>query len=109
MTITKPGKVRNISKKIIGNQSFRLLPGETMAVEGNEKWVQHYIENRKLERVPEPVLDQKTEPVGDSGTEDGSNQTGKKGTDIDPEETAGEKEKKTGRKSSKAADDAKEV
>lgn len=109
MTITKPGKVKNISKKIIGNQSFRLLPGETMAVEGNEKWVQHYIKNGKLERVSEPVSDQETEPVGDTDAGNGSGQPEMKGTDIDSEGTTGEKEKRAGRKNGKATDDAKEV
>ena len=27
-------KIENVSKKIIGNQDFRLLPGETMEVAG---------------------------------------------------------------------------
>ena len=44
-------KVRNISKKIIGNQSFRLLPGETMEVQGDELWVRDYTAEKKLETI----------------------------------------------------------
>ena len=34
-------KVKNVSKKIIGNSQFRLLPGDTMLVTGKEAWVKN--------------------------------------------------------------------
>ncbi len=46
-------KIKNVSKKIIGNQNFRLLPGETMEVQGDELWVKSYLEDKKLEVISE--------------------------------------------------------
>ena len=46
-------KIENVSKKIIGNQDFRLLPGETMEVAGDELWVKDYLAEKKLKAVAE--------------------------------------------------------
>lgn len=49
-------KIKNISKKIIGNEKFQLLPGEEMVVSGDEAWVKNYLERKKME-----VVDQEEE------------------------------------------------
>ncbi len=49
-------KIKNISKKIIGNEKFRLLPGGEMVVSGDEAWVKNYLEGKKIE-----VVDQEEE------------------------------------------------
>lgn len=101
-------KVKNISKKIIGSQSFRLLPGETMTVEGDERWVQYYLGNRKLEKVIETVVepdaDEKGEKAEDTGNTDTDERksTDENSEDSDPKKTA------RGRKPVKAADEVKE-
>ena len=44
-------KIKNISKKIIGNEKFQMLPGGVMAVSGDESWVINYLERKKLEII----------------------------------------------------------
>ena len=51
--------IKNVGKKIIGNQTFRLLPGKAMEVKGDELWVKDYMREGKLEEV-KPV--KKLEP-----------------------------------------------
>jgi hypothetical protein len=65
-------QVKNISKKIIGNQSFRMLPGETMEVNGGETWVKMYLENGKLQQVlvPEAPASEPASSDGDANSED---------------------------------------
>lgn len=46
-------RVKNISKKIIGNSQFRLLPGDSMTVTGREAWVRDYLAEKSVEEVPE--------------------------------------------------------
>ena len=57
--------IKNVGKKIIGNQTFRLLPGKTMEVKGDELWVKDYMREGKLEEVkpvkkPEPEKPEET-------------------------------------------------
>lgn len=35
--------IKNVSRKVIGNKEFMLLPGETMEVTGTELWVKMYL------------------------------------------------------------------
>lgn len=51
-------RIKNVSKKVIGNQEFRLLPGESMDVKGDELWVQMYLAEGKL--TESAKLQQKT-------------------------------------------------
>ena len=44
-------KVKNVSKKIIGNSQFRLLPGDTMEVTVKEAWVRDYLAEKSIEKV----------------------------------------------------------
>lgn len=46
-------KVKNVSKKIIGNSQFRLLPGDTMLVTGKEAWVKNYLSEKSIVEVKE--------------------------------------------------------
>ena len=46
-------KVKNVSKKIIGNSQFRLLPGDTMLVTGKEAWVKNYLSEESIVEVKE--------------------------------------------------------
>ena len=46
-------KVKNVSKKIIGNSLFRLLPGDTMLVTGKEAWVKNYLSEESIVEVKE--------------------------------------------------------
>lgn len=73
-------KVKNISKKIIGNQSFRLLPGKTMEVQGDELWVRDYTAEKKLETVAadEEAADHSLPPTTQEAgrMNDGSGQDG---------------------------------
>lgn len=55
-------KIKNISKKVIGNERFQLLPGDDMLVAGNEAWVTDYLERKKLE-----VIDAATTPSPAAG------------------------------------------
>ncbi|MGL5433802.1 MAG: hypothetical protein ACRDBO_00195 [Lachnospiraceae bacterium] len=41
-------RIKNISKKVIGNEKFQLLPGVEMDVVGNEAWVKNYLGRNKL-------------------------------------------------------------
>lgn len=47
-------KIKNVGKKIIGNNEFYLLPGETIEVAGTEEWVKMYIGYGNLKEVEEP-------------------------------------------------------
>lgn len=53
-------KVKNVGMKIIGNQSFRLLPGGTMEVTGKELWVTDYLDEGKLKVIED---DKREEPI----------------------------------------------
>lgn len=44
-------KIKNVSKKVIGNERFQLLPGGEMEVVGNEAWVNDYLNWKKLEVI----------------------------------------------------------
>ena len=55
-------KVKNVSKKIIGNSQFRLLPGDTMLVTGKEAWVKNYLSEKSIVEVKESVPES-VEPV----------------------------------------------
>ena len=46
-------KIKNVSKKIIGNSQFRLLPGDTMKVSGKEAWVRDYLAEKAIVEVKE--------------------------------------------------------
>ena len=35
--------IKNVSRKVIGNKEFMLLPGGTMEVTGTELWVKMYL------------------------------------------------------------------
>ena len=58
-------KIRNISKKIIGNEKFRLLPGGEMVVSGDEAWVKNYLERKKMEVIEQGAPTTATLDVGD--------------------------------------------
>ena len=65
-------KVKNVSKKIIGNSQFRLLPGDTMLVTGKEAWVKNYLSEKSIveekESAPESVepVEEKEESAPES-------------------------------------------
>lgn len=61
-------RVKNVSKKVIGNQSFRILPGESMDVNGNELWVQMYLADGKL--TEEEIRTEEAESVEERSEED---------------------------------------
>ena len=76
--------IKNVGKKIIGNQTFRLLPGKTMEVKGDELWVKDYMREGKLEEV-KPVK----EPEPESPEPDENPEETKESEPENPEETKG--------------------
>lgn len=44
-------RIKNISKKVIGNEKFQLLPGDEMEVVGDETWVNDYLNWKKLQVI----------------------------------------------------------
>lgn len=64
-------EIKNVSKKVIGNQSFRLLPGKTMIVNGDEVWVKNYLDSGKLEVIEKQAA---TETAESCAGEVGKNQ-----------------------------------
>ena len=61
--------VKNVSRKVIGNANFRLLPGETLKVSENELWVQMYLADGKLQEVKTEEQATEAEPVANESTE----------------------------------------
>jgi|GEM_PF-3292452 len=62
-------KIRNISKKIIGNEKFQLLPGEEMVVSGDEAWVENYLERKNMEVIEQGAPTAVTPDGGDQAEE----------------------------------------
>lgn len=60
-------KVKNVSKKIIGNSQFRLLPGDTMKVSGKEAWVRDYLAEKAIVEVKESAPDTQVNGAENSG------------------------------------------
>ncbi len=46
--------IKNVSRKVIGNKEFMLLPGGTMEVTGTELWVKMYLAAGVVEEVTAP-------------------------------------------------------
>ena len=67
-------KIENVSKKIIGNQDFRLLPGETMEVAGDELWVKDYLAEKKLKAVAEEWTAKDNVSENEVGTSEADNE-----------------------------------
>ena len=67
-------KIENVSKKIIGNQDFRLLPGETMEVAGDELWVKDYHAEKKLKAVAEEWTAKDNVSENEVGTSEADNE-----------------------------------
>lgn len=107
-------RVKNVSRKVIGNQEFRLLPGESMEVERDALWVQMYLSEGKLIEVEAEKLQQETggeqiqaEDNADADEEKAKNQTENVKASAESDEgadTTVEGRKKGGRKKSEAAE-----
>lgn len=83
-------KIKNVSKKIIGNQDFRLLPGETMEVAGDELWVKDYLAEKKLKAVAEEGTETDNEPdhADDKNPAEDSAEASPEGQDDEAKTTA---------------------
>ena len=46
--------IKNVSRKVIGNKEFMLLPGGTIEVTGTELWVKMYLAAGVVEEVTAP-------------------------------------------------------
>ena len=105
-------RIKNVSKKVIGNQDFRLLPGESMDVKGDELWVQMYLAEGKLTEVAKPQQKTTEEQPTAGDSEEGDEEPPK-----EQDETGGiseeadvvavgdaENRKKGGRKKTEAAE-----
>ncbi|MCD8364446.1 MAG: hypothetical protein LUC83_01275 [Clostridiales bacterium] len=95
-------KIKNVSKKIIGNGAFRLLPGETMEVNGKELWVKRYMDTGKLEKVEEPVSNAVKETAEAAETEAATETAETEAATVDA--TAETTTKKKTRASAKASE-----
>lgn len=96
-------KVKNVSKKVIGNRSFRLLPGESMLVTGDEVWVKNYLDNKKLEII----ADQEASVAAAGAGEVGNNQENTETVESESEKSAepgGSEQKKTAGRPKKSQD-----
>lgn len=87
-------KIKNISRKVLGNQSFTLLPGDEMEVEGTELWVKMYKEAGYIE------VSKQEETSGDVG-EDAPNDSDSDADASENAEKPEEAEKTADAKSSK--------
>lgn len=78
-------KVKNVSKKIIGNSQFRLLPGDTMLVTGKEAWVKNYLSEESIVEVKEsaPESVESAEEKEESAPE--SVESGEKEAESEPD------------------------
>ena len=78
-------KVTNVSKKIIGNSQFRLLPGDTMLVTGKEAWVKNYLSEESIVEVKEsaPESVESAEEKEESAPE--SVESGEKKAESEPD------------------------
>ena len=78
-------KVKNVSKKIIGNSQFRLLPGDTMLVTGKEAWVKSYLSEESIVEVKEsaPESVESAEEKEESAPE--SVESGEKKAESEPD------------------------
>ena len=78
-------KVKNVSKKIIGNSQFRLLPGDTMLVTGKEAWVKNYLSEESIGEVKEsaPESVESAEEKEESAPE--SVESGEKKAESEPD------------------------
>lgn len=78
-------KVKNVSKKIIGNSQFRLLPGDTMLVTGKEAWVKNYLSEESIVEVKEsaPESVESAEEKEESAPE--SVESGEKKAESEPD------------------------
>lgn len=78
-------KVKNVSKKIIGNSQFRLLPGDTMLVTGKEAWVKNYLSEDSIVEVKEsaPESVESAEEKEESAPE--SVESGEKKAESEPD------------------------
>lgn len=71
-------KIKNVGKKIIGNNEFYLLPGETMEVAGTEEWVKMYIGYGNLKEVEEPKSESVPEVEATAESQEAKKTTAKK-------------------------------
>lgn len=78
-------KVKNVSKKIIGNSQFRLLPGDTMLVTGKEAWVKNYLSEESIVEIKEsaPESVESAEEKEESAPE--SVESGEKKAESEPD------------------------
>ena len=78
-------KVKNVSKKIIGNSQFRLLPGDTTLVTGKEAWVKNYLSEESIVEVKEsaPESVESAEEKEESAPE--SVESGEKKAESEPD------------------------
>lgn len=71
-------KIKNVGKKIIGNNKFYLLPGETIEVAGTEEWVKMYIGYGNLKEVEEPKSESVPEVEATAEAQEAKKTTAKK-------------------------------
>lgn len=95
-------KVKNVGMKIIGNQSFRLLPGGTMEVTGKELWVTDYLDEGKLKVIED---DKKEEPIPEASAEEISKEKkNEPDTESDSRDTEEPEKKTAGRRKNQKAE-----
>lgn len=95
-------KVKNVGMKIIGNQSFRLLPGGTMEVTGKELWVTDYLDEGKLKVIED---DKKEEPIPEASVEEISEEKkNEPDTESDSRDTEEPEKKTVGRRKNQKAE-----
>lgn len=64
-------RIKNISKKVIGNEKFQMLPGSEMEVVGDETWVKDYLNWKKLEVITQGSPVQALPVAGEKPADDG--------------------------------------
>ena len=83
--------IKNVSKKVIGNKEFMLLPGGTMEVTGTELWVKMYLAAGVVVEVtaPQDTLTETngTDPEEIEGLETQETQETQETSDTVPKKT----------------------